>query len=657
MPQVIDATVVNQPYDTSGNGGRKLVMLDNGWLVAGAKTNDSVYLYVDKQDGNGFAPLCNVIDSTLNANDFSLTSIGNRVFMILDANTVMRSYSIDTTVVSNVNIFSLSPYYQGNVDSGQTLWSGTSLIKNEAGTELHAAWSSKNSTYPNSLNVRYTKGTIETDGSVTWGAVEQVTTQNNSQVNYKNPSIVLNDGGLPRIAFDGQSSTNYYIIISNKNNGTWDSAVTVYAGTSYTQSSPSAIFVPQSINGLTNGRIWVAWHGFDSVDAGTWNVRISYSDDGGVTWSSMRKLTSGSSFERFSPSITFNKNNKGDVIIDGTDGTYRQIYKVSYDGSDWGSVSQITSFVSGTTPFYPSTLYEPTLNYSSPLFIYKNTQENKVGFYGEWSTIEISQPPGHLGEFTEPSALLTYNITSEEALDTITEKVNGVTVGTRNAPVSGQDYTVSLSQAQWDAVRFGKYSDTTGGLNTLEITMGDNTWAYTFDKRPANDSDILTAVKAVKDSQEVHLPNIKRQLVDKVGGSVADSFEEIIGGAVLGRKMASGTATSSSSTLAFTYASGSTRNWNYIEVTGLSFQPTTVVCVGATNGVASETTIMLPEEFPEATASSGGRVALTQGFNNATASTNSFNHKLDGVSAYSNNGSFRLPVPRGSAPFQWTAYE
>jgi hypothetical protein len=118
--------------------------------------------------------------------------------------------------------------------------------------------------------------------------------------------------------------------------------------------------------------------------------------------------------------------------------------------------------------------------------------------------IEISVPEGHLGEFTNGDNLLTYAITGDD-LTTITEKVNGVVVDTKEA-VSGQELSVSLTEARWGAIRFGKYADATGGKNTLTIEMGDQKWTYTFDKRLATDADILSAVKAAKDVSETITP-------------------------------------------------------------------------------------------------------------------------------------------------------
>ena len=69
-----------------------------------------------------------------------------------------------------------------------------------------------------------------------------------------------------------------------------------------------------------------------------------------------------------------------------------------------------------------------------------------------------SIPSGDIGQKTSKDNLLTYAVTTDGTMSTITEKVNGVTVGTKTA-TGGQSLTVALTQAQWDAVRYGKYQE------------------------------------------------------------------------------------------------------------------------------------------------------------------------------------------------------
>lgn len=384
---VTDATVVASAYDTSGNGGRKLVRLSNGWLVAGvwdSANSLSKFYKTEKGDWTDETLLCSIGATKL----LSLDSVGNMIYGVgNEGDTTVRYFYFDATTQNGgtVTRYTLET---------QTAVGGISLAINEAGTELHAAWASKNATYPNSFNIRYAKGTINADGSVTWGSVVQVTKVNVSGIDYKNPSVFVYKDGEPIIASElsNTSSNNYYIQIRKPTGlpgavdatNTWTSQ-TVYTGGSYTQSSPSAIFVPQSVNGLANGRIWVAWHGTDSTDTTVPNIRISYSDDGGVTWSSIQKLTSGNTLDQVKPSITCNKNNEVFVVWHGLVDGYFDLRSIKNTNGSWGSITDIktTTLANGYTD--PATLFDITIDFTSPLFIYKDNVNAKVGFYGTWT--------------------------------------------------------------------------------------------------------------------------------------------------------------------------------------------------------------------------------------------------------------------------------
>ncbi|MGE8079011.1 sialidase family protein [Peribacillus loiseleuriae] len=578
MPTILDATVINKSYDTSGSG-RKLVRLDNGWLVAVAKINSYFYFYKSEDNGNTWSQLCYVYHSYFGNGDVSLVSSGTVVHAVccMMTNGAIYSYTFDAIGMANINMYDKSPYHK-NVEGGQTTLGNVSLTINEAGTELHATWSSKNSSLSNSFNIRYAKGTINADGSVTWGAVEQVTTHNLTSRNVTNPTITFDKDGIPIIMaetsgfyIDNDDTTNFYTgtnasgILILKRSTELNASINIdtkWRGTgvgysnSFAQSSPTAIFVPQIINGLANGRIWVTWHGTDSTDNNSDNIRVSYSDDGGVTWSAMQKLTSGNMYWQRNPSITCNKDNKVFIIFNGWDATdgFTDIKKLSNDGSGW-STSSIIKSGSGGSITNPSTLYDLSFVFSEPLFIYKDTA--KVGFYGTWTTTQISVPQGNIGTKSDKNNLLSYSITTDGEMSTITEKVNGVVIGTKTA-TSGQSLVVGLTQAQWDAIKYGKYADATGDQNTLTIEMGSDKWTYTFDKQLASDADILSAVKAIKDEVEVSNPAKKVKLANAIrgkGGTVndADSFEDMKNAIenMTSQKKASGSITSASSQKTF----------------------------------------------------------------------------------------------------------
>jgi hypothetical protein len=150
MPTINDAMVVASAYDTSGNGGRKLVRLSNGWLIAvvydstGTGSGSRLVFYKSTDNGATWSILCFAGNTRLNL--YSITNIGTRIYLIsMTGNTTIQHSNFDATIVtSSTDVCALNG---GNLDSSQTSFSGGSLIANDTGTELHATWASKNATY------------------------------------------------------------------------------------------------------------------------------------------------------------------------------------------------------------------------------------------------------------------------------------------------------------------------------------------------------------------------------------------------------------------------------------------------------------------------------------------------------------------------------
>lgn len=477
MPTVLDATVVASAYDTSGNGGRKLVRLDNGWLVASAKTTTYIYFQVSKDNGLTWSQLC-YLNLTVTINDFSIVNKGNFIHAIIaDANgnnQTVYSLSFDASTQTNVDIFSVRKTIVTEITIGNV-----SLAINEQGTELHATWASKNSNYPYNFNIRYAKGAINADGTLTWGAVEQVTTLNQQSRYIQNPTLTLDANGIPVILcevwqslFTGGTITNtgYGIYAIKKDRSLSYTGTYVHISwsmggividNSYAQSYPSAIFIPSEINGLPNGRIWVAWQGLDSTDSGTFNLRYSYSDDGGITWSVSQKLTTGNTGtvgHAEAPFITANKNNEIFILfIQGSSGVtnYKRVKMIKNTNGAWGEVTSITSNTTNHA-YFPSALFDLSIDFTEPLFIYQNNQAPKVGFYGSWTIINISLQEGDIGNVLNKNSLRMYSITTDGTMSTVTEKINGNVIATKNL-TSGQSTSISLTDEQWNNINYGKY--------------------------------------------------------------------------------------------------------------------------------------------------------------------------------------------------------
>lgn len=405
--------IVNQAYDISGNEGRKLVRLENGWLVCIAYDSTNKYLYVYKSEdfGSTWTQLCYIYHVDIIARASIVSSGTNITILVPFGGTTnsVYSYTFDATVITNINL--VSSQYEKIVDSAQNAVRTTSLALDSNGV-LHACWLSKNSTYPASFNIRYAKST---DGGTTWSNVSQVTKYNSNTNNWLDPCLVTNISN-EAIIISGYTYSDKYIINILKETGlntdlyiNW-TYNNVYNGNVYTQTNPSAVVD-------SNGTIHVAWVGQDSVDNSVNNLRYSYSSDNGVTWSAIEKLTSGNTKHMAQrPSITCDKNNNIYIVFMGLDSTissyYQQIRIIKKDVTlGWGSITSITSNTTNHA-WHPSAC----VNYKyfeQPLVIWQDAEAGDIKFYGKWDSLQV------LSNLTLPS-----NPFSKETIDYIRTKVN-----------------------------------------------------------------------------------------------------------------------------------------------------------------------------------------------------------------------------------------
>lgn len=469
---VEDAVVTSNPYSVGFNGGRKLVKLSNGWFVVVSQGTDNYYFQVDKQDGNGFVPLCYINNANIDTNEIAITSFGTSIYAIHGySSTSVYAYSFDATTIPNMNIWENATYGKSQlIESNQTQLpkaGNMAIVVNGDGTELHACWSSKNSTYPNSLNIRYAKGTINADGNVVWGTVEFRTAANSTGTNQIQPTIAVNNEGNPVIVYMDTGSSWHIVKCTYFNGSTWTQQRVVYNGSNFSQSYPSMVSVPSTVNGLPNGRIWATWTGLDSVDTSKNNIRVSYSDDLGYTWSTPYKITSGNSYYQNLPSITADKNNNVFVVWAGRgNGSSDSVYNIrssKFDGTNWSEPKQITNATEVSTECsYPSTLVDLTMNISEPIFVY--TQSNtKVGMYGEWYV-----------ENQTTSSTAIYDLPSTEYVGTFVKKDGNVNVEAyindiqMDSNLEGNEYMFTKALSSDSPVKLRlelSRADTTGGNN------------------------------------------------------------------------------------------------------------------------------------------------------------------------------------------------
>lgn len=385
--KLIDRTtptlVVDQPYSTEGNGGRKLVRLDNGWLVAClVNPTGNIWYYVSKDSGAAWKLLytCamgNCRMSLASAGDFVYvligTKSGNMWFQVIDVCTGLRVQSVN--FISDKQV------------------SDVSLVKNADGTELHFCWSSKDVVSPNCFNIKYCKGTITSDGQVSFGDIEYVTRATGSTAHLLNPSIILDNNEVPCIIVQGDGMNSdanrglgfndsyRSILILKRNNSlnngdkldsNWSSKNIYVDRNACSQSSPSACVDK-------DGVIHVAWSGENA--SGSIVINYAKSIDGGSTWSTKRPIASMGE-NNLQPSICVN--NKGILFIRHyRESGFSYKYKSEDCGGTWiyeGNITYVTN---------PSLLDDNTLDFEEPLMVSMSTDShatypNSVIFTGKW---------------------------------------------------------------------------------------------------------------------------------------------------------------------------------------------------------------------------------------------------------------------------------
>ena len=321
--EIIDKTtpvqVVNATYSTEGNGGRKQVVLDNGWVVNVAydSAGQLFRFYVDKHDGAGFVPLATDVGSSTNG--FSIASFENTVYYATTRTTLGVFYGFDATEGSGGDIGSLPSYQTFGIESSQTDTDGMSIVVDPNG-DSHAVWASKNAMYPDSFNIRYSKSS---DGGVTWGSVIQKTTTDTvGQDRYKPSLIYKNDGEY----FFGYvfSRTGFNDVIAGN---TETSSTSIYTATDATYIQDNV-----SIDKLSTGIGGATWQGYRASHPSTFHILFSKSDDDGMlAWGTEVDVAIGEK-----PTITRNKDDRWFITYERSGTKY---FKYSDDGVTWSAES------------------------------------------------------------------------------------------------------------------------------------------------------------------------------------------------------------------------------------------------------------------------------------------------------------------------------
>jgi hypothetical protein len=377
-PLIIDPTVVvSSAYDTSGNGGRKIVRLPGGRIITIAVNTSNSTIYAFKSDDNGqtWSQLCYISGAQPGA---AICNVGNNVTVLFNSTTTVYSVTFDGTTVANADLNSTK-----KTVSTETLINNNVTVASDGAGVLHAAWAAKSSTYPNNHNLRYSKSN---DGGVTWTTPVYITTYYTGGWNVWNPCIVVRGNWNPVIVCNVNSSNPDNNIVAYVWNGSAWNSNNIYIGGSFSQFSPCAVVD-------NNDVIHVVWHGMDTTDNAHNNIRYARSTDGGATWSAAIKLTSGNNYDQQYPSITIDPSNKIRVFFQGrASGSYDQIRKIesSDGGSSWSSIMDLTSNTTGNSR-YPQALWSKfNMNSNDGVrWIYQDNQANAV----KYDNIMFNSPP------------------------------------------------------------------------------------------------------------------------------------------------------------------------------------------------------------------------------------------------------------------------
>ncbi|WP_067924890.1 glycoside hydrolase family 78 protein [Alicyclobacillus shizuokensis] len=273
-PVIVDPTViVSSTYDISGNGGRKIVRLSNGWIVAAARNTSSgyVYLFASRDNGQTWSQLCWLDQGSTSVVSYAIDAFGTQVYAVvwIVGSQSIYFYALNASSVSNQAISYLSHIDPGNADQG------ISLIVDDAG-DIHLAFASRLSTVSlNVSNIGYTKST---DGGHTWQAITAISSDNSSGMANQNPCVNIIDEDKPVIVWLHSQATTYYSIQCAVYDGQSWTRTSIFVN-SFAQSNPCAVVD-------SHGDIYLMWIYSSQT------TRWTKSSDRGKTWSTVAQISS-----------------------------------------------------------------------------------------------------------------------------------------------------------------------------------------------------------------------------------------------------------------------------------------------------------------------------------------------------------------------------
>ncbi len=365
-------------------------VLSNGWIVIASESDSVISLTVSKDDGKTFVPLCR---STIgkSGGSYSISSIGNTIYLLGDSTTCLTLDTIEATSVQNIDVVDQNRKY---ITSDTDIHS-CSMAVNPVNGELGIVWSRKLTDTGLSYNLSFMKTTdggssfMKQDG--TPYSVDDLTNSSLATENYKNPKLTYTNDGYPIIVYEKATATEKSLKIIYADDSGWKMEVPLTNSGSYDQVNPS---ITTQRSGIHTGRIWTTWQGKDSTDRLNDNIHCKYSDDNGITWNmggvSGDKITSGS-VNVSNPTITTNSQGNVFILWQGLKSPYTDIFGISQVDDVWGDIRTLTNSQTGDI-IMPVTC-DNRHDFDFPIVAWKNEQnydERLLHFDGDTnSTIFI----------------------------------------------------------------------------------------------------------------------------------------------------------------------------------------------------------------------------------------------------------------------------
>ncbi|MEK8196275.1 sialidase family protein [Lysinibacillus sp. FSL M8-0134] len=281
-------TVTTEAYSTINTGGRKLIRLQDGTLVAVVFLNNSfIKVHISKDNGVNWTQ----------AMALGIAASVDVCIVPINAIQVGLLYSYGSSI-----------RYRTLTRNGDNFTAGTEMVLDNPSNphrvsleidpntgHLYAAWSGQKTPYATSHNIIRS---ISTDKGVTWSAASFVTDFNVSSISCVFASVVVRNN-QPIYIYRMTDATSYTILARFLENGSWVQKTIFLAQNNQNMGDNSAVVDK-------DGVIHVVW-----TRSETYNfLWYSKSLDGGKTWSTPAKFVKPGNY----PSITVDKNNVVKIV-------------------------------------------------------------------------------------------------------------------------------------------------------------------------------------------------------------------------------------------------------------------------------------------------------------------------------------------------------